>query len=325
MGFLDNSGDIILDAVLTDTGRMRLAKGDGSFVISKFALADDEIDYALYDKNNVSGSAYYDLQILQTPVLEAFTNNIASMKSRLITIGRNDILYLPEIVLNQRVGIGSSMNSANTFIVPVDDKTILALGSVLGSGILNGFRPGTDTSKIRFDQGLNTNQLSSEAPLSSDLVETQYIVQMDNRLGQVFPPPGAAGQADVNAASNVQLASATPSFIDDDSIANYYFTANTTNGFVQNIGAQALDSSISGPKGTQLSMRVGSSLELRTSQYLFTTLGSLGSQTLSNDASADGGSDLAAGTYRFIDSTIRVSGINTGYSIDIPIRFVKSI
>ncbi len=38
MGFLDNSGDIILDAVLTDTGRMRLAKGDGSFKIVKFAL-----------------------------------------------------------------------------------------------------------------------------------------------------------------------------------------------------------------------------------------------------------------------------------------------
>ena len=39
MGFLDNSGDIILDAVLTDTGRKRLARGDGSFRISKFALA----------------------------------------------------------------------------------------------------------------------------------------------------------------------------------------------------------------------------------------------------------------------------------------------
>ena len=29
MGFLDNSGDIILDVVLTDLGRQRLAKGDG--------------------------------------------------------------------------------------------------------------------------------------------------------------------------------------------------------------------------------------------------------------------------------------------------------
>ena len=45
MAFLDNSGDIILDAVLTDTGRLRLAKGDGSFNITKFALGDDEINY----------------------------------------------------------------------------------------------------------------------------------------------------------------------------------------------------------------------------------------------------------------------------------------
>jgi len=81
MGFLDNSGDIILDAVLTDTGRMRLAKGDGSFKIVKFALADDEINYELYNTNHASGSAYYDLEILQTPILEAFTDNAASMKS----------------------------------------------------------------------------------------------------------------------------------------------------------------------------------------------------------------------------------------------------
>ena len=67
MGFLDNSGDIILDAVLTDTGRMRLAKGDGSFKIAKFALGDDEINYELYNANHASGSAYYDLEILQTP------------------------------------------------------------------------------------------------------------------------------------------------------------------------------------------------------------------------------------------------------------------
>ena len=30
MAFLDNSGDILLDAVLTERGRQRLAAGDGS-------------------------------------------------------------------------------------------------------------------------------------------------------------------------------------------------------------------------------------------------------------------------------------------------------
>ena len=102
MAFLDNSGDIILDAVLTDTGRYRLAKGDGSFKIAKFALADDEINYELYDKTHSSGSAYYDLEILQTPVLEAFTNNTSSLKHRLISLPRTNLLYLPVVKINDK-------------------------------------------------------------------------------------------------------------------------------------------------------------------------------------------------------------------------------
>ena len=72
-GFLNNSGDIILDAVLTDAGRERLARGDGSFEIDKFALSDDEINYELYD--TTAGTAYADLNILRTPIMEAFTNS----------------------------------------------------------------------------------------------------------------------------------------------------------------------------------------------------------------------------------------------------------
>ena len=99
MGFLDNSGDIILDAVLTDSGRARLAKGDGSFRIVKFSLGDDEIDYANF--NTATASANQDLEIMQTPVLEAFTNDDSSMKSKLVTYSRTDLLYLPVIIPNE--------------------------------------------------------------------------------------------------------------------------------------------------------------------------------------------------------------------------------
>ena len=119
MAFLDNSGDIILDAVLTDTGRFRLAKGDGSFKIAKFALGDDEIDYSQYDKNNASGSAYYDLNIMQTPVLEAFTNNASSMKSKLMSLARNNLLYLPVVKLQESPGT-TRFSDNNTFLVAVD-------------------------------------------------------------------------------------------------------------------------------------------------------------------------------------------------------------
>ena len=59
MSFLDNSGDIILDAVLTDAGRERLARGDGTFKITKFAFGDDEINYELYDGTDSRGSAFF--------------------------------------------------------------------------------------------------------------------------------------------------------------------------------------------------------------------------------------------------------------------------
>mgnify|MGYP003666340952 CR=1 FL=1 len=92
MGFQDNSGDIILDVVLTDEGRRRLAKGDSSFSIVKFALGDDEINYALF--NTGSTTALQDLSILQTPILEAFTNNTSLMKSKLRWTADSDRSFL---------------------------------------------------------------------------------------------------------------------------------------------------------------------------------------------------------------------------------------
>ena len=88
MAFLDNNV-ITLDAVLTDVGRKRLAQGNGSFVISQFACGDDEINYGLYDSANSSGSAYYDLNILQTPVFEAITNSTTALKYNLLSLSNN--------------------------------------------------------------------------------------------------------------------------------------------------------------------------------------------------------------------------------------------
>ena len=88
MAFLDNSGDIILDAVLTDTGRLRLAQGNGSFKITQFAFGDDEINYGLYNKNHPSGSAYYGQAIDGMPLLEAFPDETQIMKYLLTTLPR---------------------------------------------------------------------------------------------------------------------------------------------------------------------------------------------------------------------------------------------
>jgi hypothetical protein len=87
MGYLNNSV-ITVDAILTTKGRQLLAANDGSFRITQFALADDEIDYTLYNPNHPSGSAYYGEAIDGMPLLEAFPEESQIMKYKLATLPR---------------------------------------------------------------------------------------------------------------------------------------------------------------------------------------------------------------------------------------------
>ena len=310
MAFLDNSGDIILDAVLTDTGRLRLAKGDGSFNITKFALGDDEINYALYDKNHASGSAYYDIEILQTPVLEAFTNNTSLLKSKLLSISRTNLLYLPIIKNNTKSGLGkASVDSGGSILAVAVDQTTVnnAKGDdELPDGIIDGPNViGAQSKSIVFDQGIESNALGSgeDVALDADLVETQYIIEIDNRFGFLADPDGAM---------------ATPSFIDDDNIASYFLSTTTNQLYFKSLGqtnASMQDNVLLGPVGNRLSFLIGPSTNLASSTYLFTQLGS--TTTIRNGEGANI-------NVKSIDTTVRITGATTGFRVDLPVRFIKS-
>ena len=87
MGYLNNQV-VTVDAILTTKGRELLARGDGSFRITQFALSDDEIDYTLYNPTHPSGSAYYGEAIDNMPLLEAFPDEQQIMKYKLVTLPR---------------------------------------------------------------------------------------------------------------------------------------------------------------------------------------------------------------------------------------------
>ena len=87
MGYLNNSV-VTVDAILTTKGRELLAQNNGNFQITQFALADDEIDYTLYNPNHPSGSAYYGEAIANMPLLEAFPQETQVMKYKLTTLPR---------------------------------------------------------------------------------------------------------------------------------------------------------------------------------------------------------------------------------------------
>ena len=330
MGFLDNSGDIILDAVLTDTGRMRLSRGDGSFKIDKYAFGDDEINYALYRNSNhsngahPSGSAYYDLDILQTPVLEAFTNNTSILKSRLLSIPRTDLLYLPMLKLNEEatqfqrnnsMNPGFTAGAINSFFVTCDDATTknFDAGTTPGifqtnKGIISGLT--NAGSIIRLDQGLDTPDIPPSFGLSPDLVETEYMIEIDNRLGYISSTAGSL---------------ASYSFIDDDNIALYNLTLGTDGNFVKNSWTgktdtkEESDNTIEGPRGTRIEFQIRASTDLQTSNYLFERMGTV--------AGSDNWTDATDSTTNvsFIDTIVRVTGATTGYRVDIPIRFLKKV
>ncbi len=213
MGFQDNSGDIILDVVLTDEGRKRLASATGTFRITKFALGDDEINYELF--NVGASTALQDLSILQTPVLEAFTNNTSSMKSRLLyNIGTGQaammsIWYLPIMKLNTVLDINKQCSSARfgdgatTFVVTADGNTHentagTGVGYAQNGNIVNGIQNGApnptaggvglDGGHIRIDCGFDTGDTSA---IDTSLVETSFTIQMDDRILKLRDTTGA--------------------------------------------------------------------------------------------------------------------------------------
>lgn len=340
MAFLDNSGDIILDAVLTDTGRFRMARGD--FRISKFALGDDEIDYSLYNKNHPSGSAYYDLEVLRTPLLEAFTNNTSTMKSKLITITRTNILYMPVLRLlnggnqsntDRPTIVSRSKVSSDTggYLVTVDKRTEDKLvPTESNDGIMKGRsteRLRTGLQSIMVERGLDTTEFSPANNMPATLQETQFIVEMDHRLGSLVS--ANADQIPV-------------SFIDDDQVASYYISENTTSGEspiviraggggevavdslpTTNAGATDADLSIHrirGPRDTLLHFKIEPSINLKSSSYLFEKLGG---STIQGSSISGFTSDSTE--FRVIDTIVKITSATTGVSIDIPIRYVKRV
>tara|TARA_B110001454_G_scaffold127959_1_gene119311 strand:+ start:357 stop:1052 length:696 start_codon:yes stop_codon:yes gene_type:complete len=150
MGYLNNQV-VTVDAILTTKGRELLARGDGSFNITQFALSDDEVDYTLYNPNHPSGSAYYGEAIENMPLLEAFPDETQMMKYKLVSLARGTakmpILQLGQTSLN--IANGAPFNVTPNTINYLDGQTtepsgyqftvsdIRVFGSFVGSGITN--------------------------------------------------------------------------------------------------------------------------------------------------------------------------------------------
>jgi hypothetical protein len=154
MGFLNHgSNNIIIDAVLTDTGRAFLSRNDGSFSIVKFALGDDEVDYSTIKKyGRTIGKERIEKN---TPVFEAQTHGNIALKHRLISASNPNLLRLPSVTLS---------------------------GTGLAADVLTMTRAGGATSRV----SLTASQvLENETTIDVELRDQAFIVKIPNRFLQL--------------------------------------------------------------------------------------------------------------------------------------------
>jgi hypothetical protein len=172
-----NPTTVTVDAVLTTKGRELLARNDGSFQITQFSLADDEIDYTLYNPTQPSGSAFYGEAIENMPVIQAFPNDTQIMRYKLVTLPRGTS-RLPvvsigynTITLKQGASLtitpqtlnylgATSTFEANGYVATISD--IRLVSSFQGTGI---------TTTNVGDQNLNT---TTGAVLSKSVIGTSF-------------------------------------------------------------------------------------------------------------------------------------------------------
>ena len=155
MGYLDNTS-VTVDAILTNKGRELLAKGDGSFNITQFALADDEIDYDLWNPDHPLGTDFYGIIIENLPLTEAIPDETQAMKSRLLTLDNNTTTRIPTVQVDKqtlRLNTGqsaviqastfglSNANSTFGYSAILSDSSVALIAPVPGQEITSNILP----------------------------------------------------------------------------------------------------------------------------------------------------------------------------------------
>ena len=154
MGYLDNTS-ITVDAILTKKGREILAKGADEFKITQFALADDEIDYSLWNPAHSLGSNYYGIAIDNMPLIEAIPDETQTMKYKLVTLRKSTtripVITVPNSTITLVAGgdaVDVSPNTSNfeggnstlgyTAILSNSDVAFLEVGTAVKSVLMQG-------------------------------------------------------------------------------------------------------------------------------------------------------------------------------------------
>jgi hypothetical protein len=193
MGYLNNTV-VTVDAILTTKGRQLLAQNDGAFRITQFALADDEIDYTLYNPTHPSGSAYYGEALINMPLLEAFPNETQVMKYKLTTLPRGTaklpVLSIPgNVSLKQGASLVITPQTLNYFGANSQEQSgyTFTISDVRLCSTFEGVGINTPNA-----QALNTATITTGTTVSKTVIGTSLNIR-GTTVNAIFPATATAG------------------------------------------------------------------------------------------------------------------------------------
>ena len=210
MGYLDNSS-ITVDAILTKKGRELLAKGRDFFVISQFALADDEVDYELWNPAHPLGSDYYGIIIENMPIVEAVTDENYSLRYKLLTLAKNTI-RIPIIESNPSsisLEEGSKQQTVNLSTKNGGNETLGYTVTLLNSDAASIVGDGSGIANNADSVGANEDRRSVTISTNSTFTITTKIladnVDISTKLFVIGNETGGRTEIDLTVTNNPDI------------------------------------------------------------------------------------------------------------------------
>ena len=216
---------VTVDAILTTKGRELLARNDGSFQITQFSLADDEIDYTLYNPNQPSGSAFYGQAIEAMPIIQAFPEDTQMMRYKLVTLPRGTSrlpvvsLGYNTITLKQGASLtitpqtlnylgATSTFEANGYVATIAD--IRLLSSFQGTGITTTAVTVGNAAALNTTTGtvLSKSEIGTSFTLTGTTVNTLFGTTLTT-LATTITVVGRDSGARITIPVNIQKVSTT--------------------------------------------------------------------------------------------------------------------
>lgn len=314
----------ILDCILTDEGRRRIA--EGRFEITNFSLYDDEI---VYDKATQSGTPQQIADRFEsTPIREATTDNVKALKYELLTLtpqldkfnktAEYKHLNVTRLVtdLGGHDGTPQATGTNAGYYVVISTKDTYDThysNSAPPSGFLQGYDSqllsNVTSQAIKIDHGLNDDTANGavsdwKQSLPSELEETEFSIKLDARLGRILNEAGA------------ELA---PISVDDDNIANYIVTTNSNPGMFKAVKDAQNASPLTGNRGPRMFFSVMAATDIKDS-----------TDTIWAGAATSLGRQIdnffGSGNHAYaIDTAVMIEGLTTNVNITVPLRFVKKV